>query len=146
MILMSYAYARFTDDTSYLRTHYPLLKQFSNYLIQYSLLPGVQLSTDDFAGQLANQTNLAIKGIVGIAAMREIARLVGGDADSANFSSTANNFIQLWQNYAIHPSHTHTLLSYQSRASYGLLYNTYPDLLLNLSIVPEEIFAMQSRF
>jgi hypothetical protein len=50
MTLMSYTYAHFTGDTSYLTAHYPLLKQFSNYLDQCSLFPGVQLSTDDFAG------------------------------------------------------------------------------------------------
>ena len=45
-----------------------------------------QLSTDDFAGTLANQTNLAIKGIVGIKAMAQIAQLVGDDARSSNYS------------------------------------------------------------
>ena len=33
-----------------------------------------------------NQTNLAIKGIVGIRAMAEIAKLNGDDAKAANYS------------------------------------------------------------
>ena len=37
--------------------------------------------TDDFAGQLANQTNLALKGIIGIKAMAQIAGVVGEQAD-----------------------------------------------------------------
>ncbi|KAK5239235.1 hypothetical protein LTR40_014711, partial [Exophiala xenobiotica] len=61
MIIMTYAYYHFTGDAAYLSQHYLILQQWSEYLIQYSLLPGQQLSTDDFAGQLANQTNLAIK-------------------------------------------------------------------------------------
>jgi hypothetical protein len=146
MVLMAYAYAKFSGDTSYLSTHYPLLHQYSNYLIDYSLLPGVQLSTDDFAGELVNQTNLGIKGIVGLAAMREVATLAGQTADAANFSATTSDFIQRWQTYAIDPSRKHTVLSYQYRASYGLLYNTYPDMLLNLSIIPQQVFDMQSDF
>jgi hypothetical protein len=146
MILMTFAYSKFSSDTSYLKTHYPLLKQLSQYLIQYSLTPGVQLSTDDFAGELVNQTNLAIKGIIGIAAMREIATLVGESADADNYSGIANNYISQWLTFAIDPSGKHTLLSYQWRSSYGLLYNTYSDLLLNLSIIPPSIYSMQSSF
>ena len=37
-----------------------------------------------------NQTNLAIKGIVGIKAMSQIAQLVGQDAMSSNYSVRAD--------------------------------------------------------
>lgn len=43
------------------------------------------VSTDDFAGWLALQTNLALKGIVGINAMSKIAEVAGHDADAAYF-------------------------------------------------------------
>jgi hypothetical protein len=148
MILMTYAYYVFSSpsDLSFLQTHYSLLLQWSQYLIDYSLTPGVQLSTDDFAGQLANQTNLAVKGIVGLAAMREIARVTSHAADEARFASIAAKYIGLWQTYAIDPSGQHTVLAYQYRSSFGLLYNIYPDLLLNLSIIPKEIYTMQSAW
>lgn len=64
MILMTLAYFKFQNDLSFLQRHYNILKQWATYLLRFSLVPAVQLSTDDFAGQLANQTNLAIKGIV----------------------------------------------------------------------------------
>lgn len=63
-----------------------LLKQWTDYLITDSLVPADQISTDDFAGSLANQTNLAIKGIIGIAAMGEISTLLGNSADASNYS------------------------------------------------------------
>lgn len=40
------------------------------------------MSTDDFAGWLALQTNLALKGIIGIKAMSEMADLVGETEDA----------------------------------------------------------------
>ncbi|KAL8842910.1 MAG: hypothetical protein Q9170_000314 [Blastenia crenularia] len=146
MILLSYAYYIFTSDTTYLRLHYPKLRQYASYLIAFSLTPGNQLSTDDFAGQLVNQTNLAIKGIVGIAAMSSIAALVNDPASASNYSTAADSFYSQWTSYAINPEGTHTLLSYQWRSSYSLLYNIYPALLLNLSIIPSSLYEMQSAF
>lgn len=43
------------------------------------------VSTDDFAGWLALQTNLALKGIVGINAMSKLAELTGHEADAIHF-------------------------------------------------------------
>ncbi|KAL8727437.1 MAG: hypothetical protein Q9181_005714 [Wetmoreana brouardii] len=146
MILMSYAYYYFTGDASYLRAHYPKLQQFATYLVEFSLTPGIQLSTDDFAGRLVNQTNLAIKGIVGISAMAQIATINNDTENAANYSSTAHSYYTQWEEFAIDPSGTHTLLSYQWRSSYSLLYNTYPSLLLNLSIIPQSLFDMQSNW
>lgn len=65
---------------------YNLLDQWTQFLITDSLIPANQISTDDFAGSLANQTNLAIKGIVGIKAMSQIASLAGKASVSSNYS------------------------------------------------------------
>ena len=65
---------------------FSLLDQWAQVLIEDSLIPDTQLSTDDFAGTLANQTNLAIKGIVGIKAMSKIAELVGDSTRSLKYS------------------------------------------------------------
>jgi hypothetical protein len=43
------------------------------------------VSTDDFAGWLALQTNLALKGIVGINAMSKIAEVAGHESDASYF-------------------------------------------------------------
>ena len=65
---------------------YKLLDQWAQYLVENTLVPGYQLSTNDIAGPLANQTNLAIKGIIGIRAMSEMAALVGNASAAANYS------------------------------------------------------------
>lgn len=68
---------------------YKLLDQWTQYLVADSLIPGYQISTDDFAGALANQTNLAIKGIIAIRAMGAMAGLAGNSAESANYTVRA---------------------------------------------------------
>jgi len=144
MILMTYAYFKFSGDSSFIKQHYTILQQFATYLINFSLTPGLQLSTDDFAGQLVNQTNLAIKGIVGLQAMANIATIAGDATASQNYSSTASSFYSRWETFAIDPSGRHTLLSYQWRSSYGLLYNTFPNMLLSLNLIPQSLYDMQS--
>ncbi|KAI1088020.1 DUF1793-domain-containing protein [Rostrohypoxylon terebratum] len=144
-ILMAYAYYKFTGDARWLTQHYELLSQFAQYLVDFSLIPSAQLSTDDFAGELANQTNLAIKGIVGLQAMSAIARVVG-NSDAEFFSATAESYYARWESLAIDPSGQHTLLAYQWRSSWGLLYNIYYDKLLNMGLVKPALYAMQSRW
>ncbi len=43
------------------------------------------MSTDDFAGPLQLQTNLALKGIIGIKAMEGIAKVIDNKADAKKF-------------------------------------------------------------
>ncbi|KAI6081049.1 DUF1793-domain-containing protein [Hypoxylon rubiginosum] len=145
-ILMSYAYYKFTGDAAWLSSHYETLRRFSQYLIDYSLVPESQLSTDDFAGALANQTNLAIKGVVGLQAMSAIARVVGNPEDAVAFATQASLYYELWEGHAIDPSKRHTLLAYQWRSSWGLLYNVYFDKLLNMGLVKSELYDMQSQW
>ena len=78
--------------------------------------------------------------------MAGVANVVGATADAQNFTTTAANYITQWEYYAVDPSGQHTLLSYEWRSSYGLLYNIYPDKLLNLGIVPRRIYDMQSQW
>ena len=69
-----------------------LLEQWTQFLVEDSLVPADQVSTDNFAGSLANQTNLAIKGIVGIQAIAEVARLTEDMTKYTNYSVTIHVF------------------------------------------------------
>jgi hypothetical protein len=63
-----------------------LLNQWTGYLVSEALIPANQISTDDFAGALANQTKLAIKGVIGIQAMSVISGMLGDTANEQNYS------------------------------------------------------------
>ncbi|KAK4229404.1 hypothetical protein QBC38DRAFT_108681 [Podospora fimiseda] len=146
MIIMSLAYAQRTGDVGYLSLHYPKLEEWAEFLVNDSLIPSNQLSTDDFAGTLANQTNLAIKGIIGLQAMSQIAILTN---NTDSYSSIASSYLETWKSLAIDtssPENPHTTLSYGDSASHGLLYNLYADKLLGLNFIDESIYDMQSKF
>ncbi|KAK0490831.1 DUF1793-domain-containing protein, partial [Armillaria novae-zelandiae] len=116
------------------------------FLISDSLIPAHQLSTDDFAGTLANQTNLAIKGIVGIGAMAKIADMVGDNTKSDNYSSIASDYVSQWQNMAFSDDKSHLTLSVRSVSRWGLSYNLYADKLLNLNIFPQSVYETQTKW
>ncbi|KAK3394880.1 hypothetical protein B0H63DRAFT_385879 [Podospora didyma] len=145
MIIMSLSYAQSTGDVGYLSAHYPKLSQWADFLVNYSLIPSHQLSTDDFAGALANQTNLAIKGIIGLKAMSKIARLTG---NKDTFGAVADMYLTNWIIYAVNNKADlpHTTLAYGDDNSHGLLYNIYADRLLGLNFIPQSIYDMQSNF
>ena len=151
MITMVLAYYQRTGDKDYLAAHYPILKQFNDYLVEEALIPANQISTDDFAGSLANQTNLALKGIIGLEAMSQIADITGNAEDAQNFTNIAHDYIKQWMGLAIAQDSVnltlpHTTLSYGSNDSFGLLYNLYMDRELGLNLVPQSVYDMQSEF
>ena len=147
-IIMVLAYVQRSGDSDYVKQHYAILKQWAEYLIEDSLYPANQLSTDDFAGHLANQTNLALKGIIGIEAMSQLSSLVGETADAQNYTTIAHDYISKWQILGINnaSSPPHAILNYGNASTWGLLYNLYNDKLLNTNLVPQEVYDMQSAF
>ncbi|TVY25220.1 Glutaminase A [Lachnellula hyalina] len=148
MLIMTLAYSQRAQDNAYLTQHYNVLKQWTQYLIAEALIPADQISTDDFAGSLSNQTNLALKGIIGIEAMAVIANLTGNSADSSNYTSIAHDYISKWQDYGIAHDAVppHTTLGYGLNDTHGLLYNLYSDQELGLKLVPQAVYDMQSAF
>lgn len=80
---------------------YSLWKQWTGYLVEFSLYPENQLCTDDFAGWLPLMTNLALKGIVGIKAMSELAELVGEKEDAKHYRNISESYIKTWEKEGI---------------------------------------------
>ncbi|CZR65302.1 probable glutaminase GtaA [Phialocephala subalpina] len=148
MLIMTLAYAQRISDTAYLNQHYAILKRWTQYLITEALIPANQISTDDFAGSLVNQTNLALKGIIGIGAMAVIANMTGNTADGVKYTNIANDYINEWQvlGIATDALPAHTTLGYGLNDTHGLLYNLYGDTELNLGLLPQSVYDMQSSF
>lgn len=145
MIIMTLAYAQKSGDTDYLSKHLPKMEQWAGYLVNESLIPQSQISTDDFAGSLANQTNLALKGIIALKAMGEIGSLTG---NNLSYGDTADAYLPQWVAYGLNnaSSPPHTMLDYNDPDSWGILYNLYADRLLALDFVYDYIYTIQSNF
>ncbi|KAJ3987661.1 hypothetical protein F5890DRAFT_1551238 [Lentinula detonsa] len=144
MINMMLDYTQRTGDTSLVKAYSKHLNQWAEYLVSNTLFPVNQLTTVDFDGPLPNQTNLAIKGIIGIQAMSVISKKYLGDVESANsYNSTAASYLKTWQSYATSSNGTH-LYGYQSGDV--LAFNLAMDKLLGLNFIPDSVNSMQSTY
>lgn len=82
------------------------------------------IGTDDFAGTLSNQTNLALKAIVGIGAMSQLSKATGNLVDFIHYDATARAYVTYWYDMALTAkdvTRPHAKLSYQDENSYGLI-------------------------
>jgi Domain of unknown function (DUF1793)/Domain of unknown function (DUF5127)/Domain of unknown function (DUF4965) len=120
---------------------YKLWKQWTGYLVEFTLEPENQLSTDDFAGWLALQTNLALKGIIGIKAMEGLAKITGHDADAKMYKNISEVYIAKWEEYGISRDKTHAKVAYNWYGSWTTTYNLYADTLLCFHLGPEDADA-----
>lgn len=114
----------------WVRKSYKLWKQWTVYLIAEALEPKNQLSTDDFAGWLSLQTNLALKGIIGIRAMSEISDILGETKDAKYYRDIADDYIDKWQDLGLSRNKLFPKLSYDWYGSWTTIYNLYADSLL----------------
>ena len=170
MLIMADAYMRHTtpaNAAAYARQHYAIFQQWAKYLLTIptgvtypnALDPQYQNQTDDFTGQIAHSVNLALKGIIGVGAMGQIAAYAGNTSDVGFYSGQAKSMIQTWAKLAQNSDSTHLLLQYKEAANayspdttgepdsyWSLKYNVFPDKLLGLHLVPESILAEEAAF
>ena len=114
----------------WLERSYSLWEQWTGYLVEFTLEPHNQLSTDDFAGWLALQTNLALKGIIGIKAMSKLAEVMEDHTAAKKYRNISDTYIKKWEELGISRDKTHAKLAYDWYGSWTTLYSLYADALL----------------
>lgn len=123
---------------AWVKKSYKLWKQWTVYLVDEALEPRNQLSTDDFAGWLRLQTNLALKGIIGIRAMSEISDILGETKDAQYYREIAEDYIEKWQELGLSRDKVFPKLSYEWYGSWTTIYNLYADSLLCFHLPSDE--------
>ena len=91
MILMLASALKAGGDERFVELHLDLLEKWVKYLEQYGADPGEQLCTDDFAGHLAHNVNLAIKAVCGLAAYAFIMEHFGKSEQAAHYRECAKS-------------------------------------------------------
>jgi hypothetical protein len=153
MLIMAAAYIQQTPPAAraYASAHYAIFRQWADYLVANLPDPGFQNQTDDFAGPIAHSVNLALKGIVAVAAFGQIiARAAGNSADAASYAAQARQFIAYWVTSAQDPSAAHLDLTYRGDdggdGTWGTTYNGFADRLLGTSLIPAAVRAEQAAW
>ncbi len=138
---MSAAQAR-----AYSRKHYAILKQWAQYEVVNGLDPAYQNQTDDFTGFIKSSANLALKAVLGVGAMGQIAQRAGNVADAKYFSQEAHKLIDGWVKRATSTTGPHLVLAYGQPNTWSLKYNAFPDKALRLNLIPRSVLAMDSAW
>lgn len=133
MLIMLEAARAFGADPALAQRYRPLLDQWVNYLVTYGEDPGEQLCTDDFAGHLAHNVNLAAKAIVGVACY---ARLTGEAAYLEQARGMAARLLE-----KIGSGNTPLTLDGQG---WSMKYNLLWDKVLGLGLMPEQFYAAET--
>ena len=142
ILQLAFAFAVGSGNWEWTSDYIPLLKRYADYLVTNGLDISKQLSTNDAAGPLTNETNLAVKAAVGLKAFGRLASL-------ANYSDIGDQYAHiLYQDgLGTDAEKTHFTLQYPGNGStYKVIFNLYPDLLLNLSAFPQSAYDMESSY
>src|SRR5690606_22583803 len=134
MLIMIGALGRLTGDWSLAELHPDLLRGWADYLVGHGASPAEQLCTDDFAGPLADNVNLAAKAIVGIRCYADICAALGDAAAAEEYRSTAETMIKQW--YADADLGDDTALAFGAAETWSQEYNLVWDRILALDLGP----------
>lgn len=142
LLIMWYACYHCDKDISFFAENADLAEKWVEYLVKYGLKPEEQLCTDDFAGHLKNNLNLAIKATVGIACYAELLNATGGGERGAEYRKTAEEFAAEITAFA--NRFPHLPISWDADDStFSLKYNFAFDKILRLGLFPQEVLERE---
>ena len=144
LLIVVDALARAEHDTSLAAQFWPQLTQWAEYLRTHGLDPENQLTTDDFAGHVAHNSNLSIKGIEGVAAYANLAKLLHHDAEAKRYNAEAHRMAGEWVKLAHEGDHYK--LAFNSPGTWSQKYNLVWDKLLHYDLFPASVAKDELAF
>lgn len=144
LLIMAAAAAKCMDLTAFIAANMDLFTQWVAYLIHYGEDPGEQLCTDDFAGHLAHNVNLAAKAVMGVEAYACLCRQLGRIRDADAYHVKARQMATSWLDRADRGDHT--ALVFDQETGWSLKYNLVWDRIWASQLFPPELYEKESQW
>jgi hypothetical protein len=144
MLILAAAIAKAEGNAEFSRKYWPLLTKWAEYLRSKGLDPENQLSTDDFAGHLAHNTNLSIKAILALGAYSRLAGQLGFKEAQSGYHSLARKMAADWEKMAAEGDHYR--LAFDKPGTWSQKYNLVWDRLLGLNLFSPAVVRTEVAF
>ena len=144
LIILVDAIARTEHTTRLAEQYWPLLTRWAEYLKVHGLDPENQLTTDDFAGHVAHNSNLSIKAIDALGAYADLAKLLHHDAEAKQYGALAKTMAGQWMTMA--KEGDHYKLAFTSADTWSQKYNLVWDKVLDYNLFPKSVRDSEIAF
>jgi hypothetical protein len=144
LIILVAAIAKMEGNADFAGRYWPVLTKWAEYLREKGFDPENQLSTDDFAGHLAHNTNLSAKAIIALGAFAQLSRMRGDQTQAADYRRVAQQFADRWATAA--DDGDHFRLAFDQPGTWSQKYNLVWDRLLGLNLFPAAVAQKELAF
>ena len=142
MLVMFLGVSECEGNVDFFRANLDLAEKWVEYLVKFGLYPEEQLCTDDFAGHLKNNINLAIKATVGIGAYARMLGKTGNAEGEKKYRAIAEQFAKTIEDFA--NNYSHLPLTWDSDDStFSLKYNMAFDKIYHLGLFSKELMERE---
>ena len=144
IVILAAAISNVDGNTEWADRYWQTLTTWTNYLVEHGQDPENQLCTDDFAGHLAHNANLAVKAIMGVAGYAMLC-LQREDIDNYQYyMAKAQEMANAWIDLA--KDGNHYKLAYDKPDTWSQKYNMVWDKAWNLNLFPEEVKTQEYNY
>ena len=144
MLILVDALARAQGSAQLAQRYWPQLTKWAEYLKEKGLDPENQLTTDDFAGHVAHNSNLSIKAIDALAAYADLAHLLKQENVAKQYSATAKSMAAKWVSMA--QEGDHYKLAFNSPGTWSQKYNLVWDKILDYNLFPASVRETETAY
>ena len=137
MLLMVAALAKVEGNAKFAAEYWPLMSKWAEYLREKGMDPENQLSTDDFAGHLAHNTNLSLKAILALGSYAMLCEMLDKKSEAMRYKQLAKGMVEKWTRMA--DDGDHYRLAFDKAGTWSQKYNLVWDKLLALNLFQSSV-------
>lgn len=142
MLLMATATALAERSTDFIKEHRALLDLWAEYLFEHGADPESQVTSDDFAGHIAHNCNLALKAMMALGGYAKICEMLGEQALAEKYGTAAQKMANDWVENAPNGDGSYRL-AFDRPNSYSMKYNAVWDTIFGLGLLPSGVMASE---
>lgn len=133
------------NGTKYLKPFTSLIHGWAEFVVSQLPLPPLQRCTDDFEGPTANNTNLALKGIISLEAYGILISMMDEESRVKDLHVLIEQFSNIWIKDARTLSGLlqHYDREYQLPDTYSIKYNLIYQTILNVTVFPDSLIQTE---